>query len=455
MQELSRSSPKPSIGGAHYRRPEFRPFLAAERSSTTILFGNLTPWHEALIQAVFEGSGYLCQALPTPTRQNCLTGEQFCNYGLCNPNYFTAGNLIDYLRCLCASGLSTSEIVGNYLYFTIGGCGPCRFGMYESEYRHALAQAGFPGFRVLTFHSNTAILQGSDQPGLRYTVNLGLGLLNALNLGDILFDLNYRIRPFEVVPGSADEAFAEVLAELADFLRDRASYEPFRRRPGRLADVSSIAARIGYHLSGRDWHQALARVHRRLSRVQVNWLRPKLVVKATGEFYSAISVGDANYNLYRFLEQEGSEVHVDPIGNLITYWIYQARLQNRRRRGLRPGYWRQELMLGFSQWFWRRQYARTAGPLGPRAAEPEDQNALGRLARPFYDLLTRGGEGHLIAARAVEAAQRNTCHLMISVKPFGCMPSTQSDGVMATSPPPTRVSTSFRWRRWGKARSTR
>ncbi|WP_321471797.1 hypothetical protein [uncultured Paludibaculum sp.] len=416
----------------HYERPPVRPFTADERATTTILFGNLTPAHEALIEAVFRGSGYLCQALPTPTRANCLTGKQFCNNGLCNPNYFTAGNLIDYLRGLRDSGLTVSEVVDRFVYFTIGGCGPCRFGMYESEYRQALDSAGFPGFRVFTFHSNSAVLGGSKQPGLRYTVNFGLGMLNALNLGDVLFDVAHRIRPYEVVPGATDHALAACLADLAGFLRERCGYEFFRKpRHGRLADIASILGRIRYHLNARDWKATLARVQDRLNDVEVDWLRVKPAVKVTGEFYSAISEGDANYNLFRSLENEGAEVHVDPIGNLILYWIYQARLQNQKRKGLRPGYWKKAALLGFCEWFWGWQYRRTAAHIGGPSASPERQAELGCLAKPYYDLLTRGGEGHLIAARGVDAALRGTSHLMISVKPFGCMPSTQSDGVMA------------------------
>ncbi len=420
------------MGTTHYQRPALAPFTAQERSTTTILFGNLTPKHEPLIEAVFLGSGHLCQALPTPARSNLLTGREYCNNGLCNPNYFTAGNLIDYLRQLRRQGMTADEIAAKYVYFTIGGCGPCRFGMYESEYREALRNAGFPGFRVFTFQSNTAIQRGCEQPGLRYTVNFGLGMLNALNCGDILYDSVYRIRPYETVPGATDCGIAECLADLGEFLRGRCKYEFFSRaRRGHVADVVSILGKIRYHLGARDWRKALARARNRLDEVEVDWLRVKPVVKVTGEFYSAISEGDANYNLYRFLESEGAEVVIDPIGNLVLYWLYQARLHNRRRKGLQPGYWKKELLLGLCEWFWGWQYRRTAQRLGGLASPPERQRELGRLAAPYYDLLTRGGEGHLIVARALDGVHRNSSHLMISVKPFGCMPATQADGVMA------------------------
>jgi len=411
---------------------QLRPFLASERERTTILFGNLTPKHEALIEAVFRGSGYRCEALPIPTKANYQTGKEFCNNGLCNPNYYTSGNLIDYLRRLRRMGLSVEEIVDRYVYFTIGGCGPCRFGMYESEYRLALENAGFPGFRVFTFRSNTAFQEGSKQPGLRYTVNFGLGMLNALNLGDALFDTAYRIRPYEVEHGATDRALDDVMHGLAEFLRSRCLWEPFDPpRTDKLGQVASVLTKIFYHLGGSEWNRALQKARARLDEVEVDWLHVKPVVKATGEFYSAISEGDANHNLYRFLESEGAEVLVDPIGNLIRYWIYQARLNNRRRKGLKPGYWKNAALLGFCEWFWGCQYRRTIERLGGLASESEDQERVGQFAAPYYDLLTRGGEGHLIAGRSLEGLAEHRSHMLISVKPFGCMPATQSDGVMA------------------------
>lgn len=416
----------------HYRRQAYRPFLPEEAGTTTILFGNLTPKHDALIEAVFRGSGYRCRALPTPTRANYQTGVEYCNHGLCNPSYFTAGNLIDFLRNLESEGFSREEIVRDFVYFTIGGCGPCRFGMYESEYRQALEDAGFAGFRVLTFLANTAIREGSKHPGLKYTLNFGFGMLNALILGDILFDISYRIRPFETDRGATDAALDDAVRELAEFLAGRGHLRLFPAESwGALGTALRVWTGIRRHLKGQEWREALGRARDRIGQVRVDWLQVKPVVRVTGEFYSALSEGDANYGLYRYLEQEGAEVRVDPITNLVLYWLYEARLNNERRRGLRPGFWKKEAALRFAAWFWERQYALASRLLGGLAGAPEDQEHVGRLARRHYDLLARGGEGHLPAGRALESIEKRDCHLFMTVKPFGCMPATQADGVLA------------------------
>ena len=140
---------------AHFHRPVERAFTAEERDQVTILFGGFTWKHEDFIRAVFRGCGYRCEKLPDPDVAAFQIGKEYGNNGQCNPTYFTVGNLIQYLRSL-EGGLSRQQILDNYVFFTAGSCGPCRFGMYESEYRIALKNAGFDGFRVLLFQAATA-----------------------------------------------------------------------------------------------------------------------------------------------------------------------------------------------------------------------------------------------------------------------------------------------------------
>ncbi len=142
----------------HFKRPVERAFTASERDKVTILFGGLTWKHEKLIQAVFQGSAYRCEILPVPDVAAFQLGKEFGNNGQCNPTYFTVGNLVQYLQLLESAGISRQEIIDKYVFFTAGSCGPCRFGMYESEYRLALQNAGFEGFRVLLF------LPSEDRP---------------------------------------------------------------------------------------------------------------------------------------------------------------------------------------------------------------------------------------------------------------------------------------------------
>jgi predicted nucleotide-binding protein (sugar kinase/HSP70/actin superfamily) len=443
----------------HFRRPLERPFTAEERDRVTILFGGLTWKHERLIQAALQAAGYRAEPLPPPDLAACHLGRQYGNNGLCNPAYFTVGNLLKYLLHLEASGLSRQEILDRYVFFTAGACGPCRFGMYEAEYRLALRNAGFDGFRVLLFQQNQGVRADTGQPGFRFSLHLGLGALNAFLFADALHDLAYTIRPFEVEPGATDRAIADAVDSLARFLRSRrpvvlAECAP-RLARSRLAARTGVArwaeilAALAEALYSRERREVLAACRARLDQVDVDYLRVKPVVKITGEFWAQTTEGDGNFNMFRFLEQEGAQVFVDPIGAWIAYLARQARAHARYRSGLDPlvgasvwrkgrarlaeeaRLWRKWALVWLGEALYLREYARVARSFGGLVHPLPDQDVLAALARPVYHDLARGGEGHLEVAKNLYYTTRGGAHMVLSLKPFGCLPSSQSDGVQS------------------------
>ncbi len=169
-----------------------------------------------------------CRCRTSPAFQ---TGKEFGNNGQCNPTYFTVGNLVQYLQFLEKEGMPRQQILDNYVFFTAGSCGPCRFGMYEAEYRFALKNAGFDGFRVLLFKDSDGIKAASGEPGLKFTIDFGFGMLNAMHLGDVINDLIYQIRPYEANKGETDRVFRETVDGLCEDLKNRKSFEIEERAP--------------------------------------------------------------------------------------------------------------------------------------------------------------------------------------------------------------------------------
>jgi predicted nucleotide-binding protein (sugar kinase/HSP70/actin superfamily) len=386
-------------------------------------------------------------------------GKEYGNNGQCNPTYFTVGNLVQYLQGLEARGLSRAEIINNYVFFTAGSCGPCRFGMYEAEYRFALQNAGFDGFRVLLFQQNDGIKAASGEPGLKFSVNFGMGMLNALHLGDTINDLIFQIRPYEVKRGETDRAFEEAVATLCSTLRDRKPFEFMDDAPNWLTarvgnqrvlkNTASVLCKVYDHLYGKGVTGALDACRERLDEVEVDRLRVKPIVKIIGEFWAQTTEGDGNFHMFRFLEREGAQVLVEPIATWIAYMIYQVRMNAVDRKRLNFKYkdakWyevhkRAVNELKFRQkWtsliageaMWTHFYHRVTDRLGGITHHLISQKELARLADPYYDKLARGGEGHLEVGKNVYYTENNLCHMVLALKPFGCMPSTQSDGAQS------------------------
>jgi predicted nucleotide-binding protein (sugar kinase/HSP70/actin superfamily) len=443
----------------HFQRPAEAPFTGEERGRVTILFGGLTWKHEKFIQAVFQGSGYRCEPLPLPGLRDYHLGRQFSNPGQCNPAYFTVGSLIRYLRDLEERGLAKSEILGNYVFFTSGSCGPCRFGMYESEFRMALENAGFGGFRVLLFSQNDGIKAHSGEPGLKFSVDFGMGILNAFHLGDVVHQSLYAIRPYEVSPGETDRVFAEVAGTLATFLRERDRFEILERAPlwirrrlernKKLKDTLNTLGKIRRHLYGQDLMEVLRHCRARIGQIEVDRLRVKPVVSITGEFWAQLTEGDGNFRMFAFLEREGAQVLVSAIGDWVTYLLHQGKANALERKGLESpaaknlrnkwaakvrseiSYRKRQLMFTLGERIWMAQYARAAAGLGGLLHSLARQSELAELARPFYHPLARGGEGHIEVGKNVYYSVHHRCHMVLALKPFGCMPSSQSDGVQS------------------------
>ncbi len=401
----TREGPVPQSGApdaeSHHRLATPPPLAEADLRQVTLLFGGLTAMHERLIEGAWEGVGYRARALPTPDNEALGLGREFCNKGMCNPAYYTIGNVLKFLFRLRKAGVTRIE--DRFAYITAGSCGPCRFGTYEAEYRRALAQAGFPNFRIVLIQQTRGLEQSTDESGLPMGRPFLLALVRALMVGDLLNEIGYALRPYEVEPGAIDRALDLGRRWLYWSLRDRDSPVP-----------------------------ALRRLRRELDRVPIDYTRVRPRVKITGEFWAQTTEGDGNYRLARWLEEEGAEVMVEPVGTWVEYLIWKRLQWLGDRRGLAgDGHPRglAELRLRMGQILFDSVYNTYRAALGFRPEPLASMDALARMAQDYYNTRIGGGEGHMEVAKTVFSVRRRKAHMVISVKPFGCMPSTQSDGV--------------------------
>ena len=435
-----------------FKKPVERMFTANERGHTTLLFGGLTWKHEKLVHGAFEALGYMAEIVPTADVAAFQLGKEFGNNGQCNPTYFTVGNLVQYLQKLEEQGLTKQEIIDRYVFLTAGACGPCRFGMYEAEYRLALRNSGFDGFRVLLFQQAGGLSQSDCEAGLEMNLDFFLGILNALNCGDILNELAYIIRPYETTPGQADEKLDRAMDYMHEVFRTKKPWKIEDKLPGFLSGFSDSAEYIGKflnQLTADDFTASLHRCRDMFDEVEVDRLRVKPIVKVTGEFWAQTTEGDGNFNMFRFLEREGAEVLVEPIGTWITYMIHQVIQRAKDMKGLEEGavmpplwkigtrakiewnYRNKIAKLKLAEAIFKREYHKLTEALGGLGHHLADQYELQRIGHPYYNSRAGGGEGHLEIAKNIYYSNKDMAHMVLSLKPFGCMPSTQSDGAQA------------------------
>jgi predicted nucleotide-binding protein (sugar kinase/HSP70/actin superfamily) len=400
----------------HYRAYAPRPFTRTERDSVTVVFGGLHWRVERVIQAVLENGGNRAEVLPVATREDLLTGREVADIGQCCPTSFTTGNLVNFVRKKSQQH-GAEETAKRYVYLTAGACGACRFGQYHQSYELGLRNAGLDAFRMFLLDQEQLNQESVAGGGLALDVPMTLGCLWGIFCTDLVQDLEYQVRPYEVVPGRTDA----VVRESVELL-----YEIFRRRP-RHGPWRSMA----WHLTTSSFTKALREIHKKFSAIEVDRLRVKPSVKITGEFYLQTVEGDPNYNIHRWLEAEGAQVYPAAIAVWMDYLLRLGLQRFEDYRGIERGA-RFKLGLGrVAQVVYRANYNRLRRAMGNLPHELPNQFELRRLAAPYFHSRLDGGEGDMLVGKALWAHQHKKAHMICELSPYACMPNTMSVGAMA------------------------
>jgi len=376
-------------------------FTANQRASTTVLFSGLTAIQDLFIQSAFRGVGFNMRALDVPDNDSLQAGREYGNRGQCNPTYFMVGNLVKHLLDIHSQGMSKDDIVQKYLFVNIGSCGPCRYGTYVTEYRKALRDAGFEGFRVILFDQTSGIDQASgEKPGFEFGAQFFANMTRAILAGDVLNALIYRIRPYEVEAGATDKAAEKCKRYIMESLENN-----------------------------RGYLKALRKSRAELASVKVD--------KSQG-----------NYRLQRFLESEGAEVEVQPVAAWIQYLLWGARYDTTERAKLSGtdkageggsrfslegvNVAKRLLLIKLAEKAIPLAFKFVARVMGLKHYKLADMDDVANVSHDYYDNNLRGGEGHMEVGKLILNVSKKKADMTVSVKPFGCMPSSGvSDGVQS------------------------
>jgi len=290
--------------------------------------------------------------------------------------------------------------------------------MYVTEYRKALRDAGFEGFRVMLFQQTGGLSQATgEDAGLDLDPPFFIALIKALACGDVLMALTYRVRPYEVEEGATDRALEASKRIVYDAL-----------------------------LHKKSTFRALYRCRKLYEAVEVDRLRVRPKVSIIGEFWAMTTEGDGNYHLQRFIEQEKGENDIQLLTSWLLYNVWEAVRDTRERVGLRQadeasaglagldgfGVGKRLAILRMADGALRACFHAFALPLGLYDYHLPDMDEIADIAHEHYDNDLRGGEGHMEVGKLILNVKKRKANMTLSVKPFGCMPSSGvSDGVQS------------------------
>ncbi|MBI9099616.1 MAG: hypothetical protein JEY91_14145 [Spirochaetaceae bacterium] len=392
-----------------------RDFLKKDKDKVTVLFNYIERRKSFFLRSFFKRNGFKYEDLGDYILEDVRWGKEYGNRMECNPMYFTGGSLLRNLfRIEKETGLSKEEIVEKYVFVGGGGqCGPCRYGMYPQEYMKALDDAGFKNFRLIIFSTGFTRDKVDKNSALKINLPFRIGMLQSSILADLFHAAECAIRPYAVDKESAMEVISRAEEHVNKAFGQRFF---FLKLPKALKEAGEMIAAIP----------------------KKDISLPKILV--TGEIFANLAHNAGNYNIRRFIMDEGCEAlpgyltqrimydmwrmiknydrfvkYAENYKDKIKYTLVRIQIKARRR---------------FVEFFWDT-YIKHFNP-GSFGAKMEfhDLDLIGELGEPYYHPEIFGGEGNLEIGEAIYYADK--VDGFISSKPFGCMPSSGvSDGVMA------------------------
>jgi predicted nucleotide-binding protein (sugar kinase/HSP70/actin superfamily) len=347
-----------------------------------------------LIAAAFRGIGVDAAACPEPGERAVETARRYTSGDECYPQVVT---LAGFLQVMEQPGFEP----GATAFVMPTTSGPCRFGQYAPLLERILRNLGCP---------EVVLVSPSTDTGYREVAEHATALKRLLWWGlvasDMLRGMLHRTRPYEVRPGSADQAHEESLAEVSAALG----------KPG-PADREKLETMA----------QALVRSRDRLRAVETDPSADRLLIGMVGEIFCRLSTF-SNDDLARRVEQVGGEVWLSGM----TEWVWYVNLWEKQElkddgRSLSTA------MLG--TWLTERVQRKDEEQLIALFHEDfvgrEDPHCVEEvleLAQPYLPWKGALGEMVLSVGKAVYV-QRKGAHGVIDVSPFSCMNGIVSESV--------------------------
>jgi predicted nucleotide-binding protein (sugar kinase/HSP70/actin superfamily) len=275
---------------------------------------------------------------------------------------------------------------GAVVFFMPTGTGPCRFGQYSVLQRSILSQAGYPEAEIVSPNSaDSYALFGADAAGLRRLA------WQAIVSVDLLTKVLHEHRPYEVVEGSAEEAYRASLGEL----------------------VAAFEAGGGGAVV-----KALERTAVRFEALRIDRAEERPLVVVIGELYIMLNV-QSNLGVVRAVERAGGEVLQGTFGDWLHFVDWRRQDLSLRFREYRNfvGGWISD---AYQRWIERRFTKPLRGVLRHPPEVPVAEAV--KLLKGYYEPVL-GTEAVLTMARSLDLARHGIAGV-INVLPFSCMPGT-------------------------------
>ena len=363
-----------------YNRTEYTQKMKNE--NYTILAPQMLPIHFDILESVFHKHGYNIEILKNDNRKAIDTGLKYVNNDACFPSITVVGQFMEAIT----SGRYDTNKLAVFITQT-GGC--CRASNYVGLIRRALGKAGYSHIPVISLSMNGI----EKNEGFKISFNMIKDAVYGVLYGDLIMRCLYRVRPYELTPGSANELRDKLIERCISSLTDKKDKTSYRAMCNTI--VQSFDA------------------------LPIDESMKKPRVGIVGEIlvkYMPL----ANNHLVELLEREGAEAVVPDLIDFMNYCLFNERYKQKYYGVSRKSVFASNAALRIIADL--RKPAIDALKKSKRFDIPAPIDEIAEMTKPILSLGNQYGEGWFLTGEMVELVTHGTPNI-VCIQPFACLPN--------------------------------
>lgn len=399
------------------------PFTKEHKKLHTLLAPQMAPIQFEFIEAIFRNAGYRIKVLKEATSEDIECGLRFVNNDACFPTVMVVGQLINAF-------ISGKEDPNNTSVMITQTGGGCRATNYVAFLRKALREAGLEHVPVIALSAQNF----EKNPGLKFTLPILHHALQALCYGDLLSTLLLRVRPYETIPGSANELYRIWSRKGVAFFNRESKHDGLSEeyRMGRkdtdadLAVTAEIAklmeelsVKLSFEKDALSFRKLTDRMIEAFEAFPLLDIPRKPRVGIVGEILVKFQP-DANNNAIGVIEQEGCEAVMPGLLDFFMYCAYNPFWRAENLDGNVFAGYVSDRLIDIMEMYRSHITERLA-----RSGKFQVPVSIRHLAKKAETVLSCGnacGEGWFLTAEMIELIESGVPNI-VCAQPFACLPN--------------------------------
>lgn len=358
-------------------------FTEEMRKNYTLICPQMSPIHFDIIGPAMASCGYDLVVLQTNSRASIDMGLKYVNNDACYPSLLVVGQLMEALF----SGKYDLDKTALMITQTGGGC---RATNYIGFIRRALKKAGLEHIPVISLNIGGIEVNSGFHLNTEFFYK---GAVAAV-FGDVFQKVVYRMRPYELTPGSVEEMHQKWLEKVIPFV-------------------------TGKHISLPKMYRMIRQIIKDFDSIPIDETLKKPRVGIVGEILVKYSPA-GNNRLVELLEAEGAEAVVPELMGFMLYCFYNQIYKNDHfSTGIKAA--------AFSRCaIWAIE--RLTAPVNRAYKKSVHFEAIPKIstlveyAKDYISIGNETGEGWFLVGEMIELIHSGAPNI-VCTQPFGCLPN--------------------------------